>query len=197
VKCYLLTGGVSQRMGRPKADLELEGRSFLQRTISAALGAGFEELVVIARGPALLPEGAHRLIVDQTHDDTASMYGLARALTDCPDDRLWLLAVDFPLITASILAYLAETFRGSSRAILAPVWHSRPQMLCAGYSTSLGPAVRAAIDAQDFRLQSLLSEGGDELLPESLLRSRFEGEPLWNINRPQDFEELRRYCGEV
>ena len=184
-------------MERPKGELKLEGRSFLARAIAAASGAGFDEVVLVGRGPASVPDGAGRLLVDHNHAGTASIFGLERALEDCPEERLWLLALDYPLITAALLRFLAESFALSSGSILAPMWHGHPQMLCAGYSTSLLPRVRAAIAANDFRLRGLLSGAPDDLVEEESLRARFDGEPLWNVNRPQDLEELRRYRGEI
>lgn len=83
----VLAAGASSRMGRPKALLELDGRSFVARGVDLLCAAGCEPVIVV--------DGAHRLgpiegaaLVhnpDWTHGPLASLQrGLGQALARAP-----------------------------------------------------------------------------------------------------------------
>ena len=58
IAAVVIASGFSQRMGRSKLDLELGGRTFLQRAVDAASGAaGVEHCLVVVR-----PEDESRVL---------------------------------------------------------------------------------------------------------------------------------------
>ena len=71
-------------------------------------------------------------------------------------------------------------------------------MLCAGYSYDVEPLVAAAIAARRYDLRGLAR--GAEIVEEDELRARFGGEPLLNVNTPEELEDatviLRRKDAE-
>ncbi|HSN69033.1 MAG TPA: NTP transferase domain-containing protein, partial [Thermoanaerobaculia bacterium] len=170
MNCYLLVGGLSTRMGVPKATLTLGGASFERLAIAAASEA-FDEVVAVDRAGE--PAGREiRTIGEEPHEERAPIFGLARALRDAGASRLWLLAVDYPLLTAPLLRDLRDRFERSGAEILVPWWDGVPQMLCAGYSPSLAPRVDAAIAAGGLALRALLEGARVEHVPEAALRER-------------------------
>jgi CTP:molybdopterin cytidylyltransferase MocA len=58
----VLAGGASQRMGRAKALIELDGRSFVARAVELLRGAGCAQVLVV--------DGAHRLADEQVEGAT-------------------------------------------------------------------------------------------------------------------------------
>ncbi|MGA7615510.1 MAG: molybdenum cofactor guanylyltransferase [Thermoanaerobaculia bacterium] len=188
--CYVLTGGLSSRMGSPKQELLLDGRSFLDR-VAAAADQVFDHVTLVA-APGGTAESRWRTIFDFPHQERASVFGLLRALEDEGGDRCWILAVDFPLVTPALLRELAERFTRSSARALIPFWNGAPQMLCAGYARTLACVLRERIARTDYRLRGLLEEPGIETVDEIQLRRLFPGEPLRNVNTLEDLEKLRR-----
>jgi len=177
MNCYILIGGRSRRMGRPKEEL------FLDRVASAATEV-FQRVIAVQRngGAAASIETIH----ENPHDDQAPVFGVARALEHARE-RCFILAVDYPLITAAILRHLRERFESSSALLLAPVWSDKTQMLCAGYDPKLLPRIEQRIAVTRYDLRGLASESETEILSEGELRATFEGEPLMNVNTVEEW----------
>jgi molybdopterin-guanine dinucleotide biosynthesis protein A len=190
MNCYLLVGGLSIRMGEPKAAADLGGASFEQRVVAAARGA-FDEVIALDRAGGT-PRAHMRTIFEEAHEGRAAAFGLDRALRDAGGARFWLLAVDYPLVTAGLLGELRRRFEASAAAMLVPWWDGVPQMLCAGYSAPVAPLVAAGLASGDYRLRRLLEIVAVEHLAEEDLRERHPGEPLMNVNDPADLERARR-----
>lgn len=194
MRCYVLIGGASSRMGSPKADLILGGRAFLDRVTSAAAEA-FDEVVTVQRSGAPETDRA-RSIHERAHEGTAAIFGLERAMEDSGGARFWLLALDYPLITGALLTDLRARWEASESSVIAPVWSGQPQLLCAGWSGSLLPVIRAKIEAGEYRLRDVLNRSGT-MIAEDELRRAHPGEPLLNVNDPADLERARRIHEEA
>ncbi|MBV8543239.1 MAG: molybdenum cofactor guanylyltransferase [Acidobacteria bacterium] len=172
MNCYILIGGRSRRMGRPKEEL------FLDRVAGTAAEV-FENVIAVQRNGGAAASIA--TIYESPHDDQAPVFGVARALEHAPE-RCFILAVDYPLITAAVLRFLRERFESSSALLLAPIWSGKTQMLCGGYDSRLLPRIEQRIAAKRYDLRGLASESEAEILAEDELRARFDGEPLMNVN---------------
>jgi len=172
MNCYILIGGRSRRMGRPKEEL------FLDRVASAAAEV-FERVFAVQKNGGAA--SSIDTIYESPHDDQAPVFGVARALEHA-QARCFVLAVDYPLITPSILRYLRTRFETSSALLLAPIWSGKTQMLCGGYDPNLLPRIEQRIAAKRYDLRGLASESEAEILDENELRAKFDGEPLMNVN---------------
>lgn len=175
MNAYILIGGRSRRMGVSKTEL------FLERILAAA-AAVFDEVVAVQRigGQAV----SIRTIFEASHEHDGAVFGVARALRDVQERghaQGFVLAVDYPMITPDVLRYLCE--RGC-----VPVWDGRPQMLCAVWDARDLPRIEERIGRGAFDLHGLVDR---EMIPESELRARFAGEPLRNVNTPEEWEALR------
>ena len=101
------------------------------------------------------------------------------------------MAIDYPLITTEMLRFLADRFEASTAPLLAPRWSGKLQMLCAGYSPALLPLIDERIAAGRFELRGLAADA--EIIEEETLRSTFPGEPLMNVNTPEELELAARW----
>ena len=180
MNCYILIGGRSRRMGRPKEEL------FLERVASVAAEV-FETVVAVQRNGGAA--ASIETIYESPHDDHAPVFGVARALEHA-GERCFILAVDYPMITAAILRHLRERIEASSAFLLAPIWSGKTQMLCAGYDPDLLPRIEQRIAAKRYDLRGLASEFEAEIVAEDELRKQFEGEPLMNVNTIADAESI-------
>ena len=160
-------------MGESKVDL------FLERIVAAAKPV-FDDVIAVQRANG----GATsiRTIFEDPHDDEGAIFGVARALQDARA-KAFILAVDYPLITADVLRYVKDR-EGM------PVWNGHPQPLCAVWSADVLPRIEQRIAEKRFDLRTV---GGQEMIPESELRARFSGEPLMNVNTPEEWERAQRF----
>lgn len=162
-------------MGRGKTGL------FLERIVAAATPV-FDDVIAVQRfGGKAAPI---RTIFEEEHEGDGAIFGVARALRDATDDA-FLLAVDYPLITSAVLRFLRDT-RG------VPVWNGRKQPLCAVWETAALPRIEERIAARRYDLQPLAEQA---IIAEAVLRARFPGEPLMNVNTPQELEAAEKLYG--
>jgi molybdopterin-guanine dinucleotide biosynthesis protein A len=75
--------------------------------------------------------------------------------------------------------------------MVVPRWNGKLQMLCAGYSTSLLTRFEPRIAAGQLNLHGLTDNL--EEVEEEELRARFPGEPLMNVNTPDELREAAKH----
>lgn len=191
MNCYILCGGKSSRIGRPKQGLEIGGETFLERVHREA-SAVFDEVIAVTKAGG--DAGGLPVIHEPENDITAPILGLARASEHAGSESYFVLAVDYPLMSRALLAFLRERFEASDAEIVAPRSSGKVHVLCAGYRPSVRASLEDKIRRGDYRLQGLLDlhraeimEGGD-LAP--------FGSALLNVNTEDDLEKARAHHGE-
>ncbi len=177
MNAYVLIGGRSRRMGRSKAAL------FLERIVAAATTV-FDDVVAVQRAggeaAAIVPT-----IFEEEHDGDGAIFGVARALREA-EGEAFIIAVDYPLVTSDVLRFLRD-----ERAVAE--WNGRPQPLCAVWSAAMLPRIEERISARRYDLQPLAEQG---IIAEPVLRARFHGEPLMNVNTPEELKVAEKLYGE-
>lgn len=178
-------------MGRSKVDLPFAGSTFLDLVVAAARPV-FDDVVMVGRSQSAAGGGGAtlRTIIEEPHDEAVPVFGVMRALSDCVG-KAFIIAVDYPLITTEIMRFLRLSFEKTAAPMLVPVWQEKAQMLCAGYSASLLPILERRVASGRLDLRGLIEEAGADMIAESVLRERFSGEPLMNVNTPEELEEAR------
>ena len=175
MNAYILIGGRSSRMGVSKTEL------FLGRMVAAALPV-FDEVVAVQRSGGEAVD--LHTIFEEPHEQDGAVFGVARALRDVQERGFthgFVLAVDYPMITADVLRHLRD--RGG-----VPVWDGRPQMLCAVWDVRALPRIEERIARGQFDLHGVVDR---EMIAEGELRALFDGEPLRNVNTPEEWEAVR------
>jgi molybdopterin-guanine dinucleotide biosynthesis protein A len=129
-------------------------------------------------------------IYESSHDDQAPVFGVACALAHARA-RCFILAVDYPLITAPVLRHLRERFERSRALLVAPVWSGKTQMLCAGYAPELLARVEQRVAATRYDLRGLADGDEADIIAEEELRATFTGEPLMNVNTVEEWDRCR------
>lgn len=167
MNAYILIGGRSRRMGASKTEL------FLDRVVAAAVPV-FEEVIAVQRPGG--EEVSIRTIYEEPHEHDGAIFGLARALRDA-QEKAFVLAVDYPFLTSDVLRHLRDDGR-------VPLWDGRPQPLCAVWEAGALSLIEERIARGALDLHGLLDR---EMIPEAELRALFPGEPLRNVNTPEEW----------
>lgn len=195
MKCYLFVGGQSRRMGTPKAELRVGDETFLDR-IARIAGCVFDEVIAVQR-PDGDPVNGITTLFEHPHDGAGPVFGLARALEDAGGKPVWVLGVDYPLVTVPLLEFLRDSFEESAAEAVLPIWEGKRQYLCAGYRASVAKRVEDVLRLSRPDLRSVVESISLLAIPEDLLRARFGSYVLTNVNDPVDYELVRKRHEEV
>jgi molybdopterin-guanine dinucleotide biosynthesis protein A len=198
----VLAGGLSRRMGTDKALIALppDGKTVLQRVLESASTVADELFVVAPSRPGYQALGVR--LVPERAAGIGPLSGVEAALATARHDRCLVLACDLPLLSAALLAWLADL--PCDRDALVPISRvttfdpesddrRRPQPLAAIYARRCLPRVSALIGAGVRRLSALL-ECLDVCFvePDALERIDPDCRSFLNLNSPADLERVRR-----
>jgi molybdopterin-guanine dinucleotide biosynthesis protein A len=174
----VLAGGSSSRFGSPKADLEIEGRTFLERIVEMLLDA-FDTVYVCGGDSEVL--GSTLIHDERPH--AGPLGGIVSALDRAGDRPVFITAVDMPLVTLDTVNRLATPAPGAGHARIARV-DRRPQPLCGTYGKDL-----ASLADRHLRYGDRSVMGFVTAIPHLELVDVTDGS-LRNVNTPEDYERL-------
>lgn len=151
IDAYILIGGRSSRLGRDKATIALGDRTLAQRAVDTVTEALPGSRVTFVAGKeaqfaieAILAGG--RFIFDLV-PDRGPLGGLHAALADVQKPWIFVLACDYPFVSADLIRLLADNVSDEYGAIVPEQYDGRLQPLCAFYRTEIArPAVAEIID---------------------------------------------------
>lgn len=123
----ILAAGESRRMGRDKALLTYQGKTFLEILIRNLRASGIDRVTVVLGYHAEIIQltvslASVRVVVNQDYarGQTSSLQmGLAAAAADSPE-AVMLCLVDHPAISVEVFSQLKECFDSSSPPVLIP-----------------------------------------------------------------------------
>jgi CTP:molybdopterin cytidylyltransferase MocA len=121
------SSGSSSRMGSDKGLLQIEGRSFLQRTVSSLAAAGCDPvLVVVAEGEDALAReattaGAVVLLNPDPGDGPITSLRIALAALDGSVAGVAYLPVDHPMVRPETIGTLLDVARSEASPLTIPV----------------------------------------------------------------------------
>ncbi|MES2706863.1 MAG: molybdenum cofactor guanylyltransferase [Verrucomicrobiota bacterium] len=182
----LIAGGRSRRMGCDKARLPVgDGVELWRRQLSVLRELGAEELLISCRPDQLhfAEEPGVRLVFDEW-PDAGPLGGIVPCLESVSADRLMVLGVDMPLMTAEVLRHLLSQSGPGRGAVFRNGRFFEP--LAALYLKSMAADGQDRLRTGNLSLQPWLREGvdcgilGTVDLPKALT-VHFQ-----NLNSPQD-----------
>ncbi len=143
----VLAGGLSLRMGSPKAVVPLGGKPLIAWPLAAAAEAGLEAVVVAKPGSALPPLDVP--VWDEPEAPSHPLTGLVAAL-ERAGGPIVALACDMPFVSSGLIARLA-----AARGVAAPAGEAFP----ARYEPTALPVLRAGL-AREAPVRAVLAEVG-------------------------------------
>lgn len=189
VEAFLLAGGVSSRMGRNKALLEISGMPLLVRTarlleplVAAVTVIGPPERYA-ALGLRIVPDDSPRL---------GPLGGMATALRISLCEWNLIVGCDLPYLSAAWLEWLIARALGSQADALVPESARGLEPLCAIYRGRCAPVLAVAIAAGVRKVTDAVSHLMLEKLTPAQWQAAAPGaEPFKNMNTPEDYAEAR------
>jgi molybdopterin-guanine dinucleotide biosynthesis protein A len=188
-------------MGRPKADLEWHGSTFLYRT-SALLGRTVDGPVVVVAAPGqTLPDlPAEVSVVEDPVEGLGPMQGVAAGLAAVADraDIAFVCSTDMPFMHPAFVQRVLRAMAETDADMVLPVARGFRQPLAAGYRTALASLITKLIGEGDLRPGMLVKHcnvaqlDDEQLLTDGrLARLDPELESVVNVNTPEDYAAAR------
>lgn len=143
----VLAGGLSRRMGRPKAVVLLGGRPLVAWPLAAARAAGLEAVVVAKPGSELPPLDVP--VWEEPERPAHPLTGLVAALERAAPRAVVALACDMPFVTGDLISRLAAL----DAVAAAPPGEAFP----ARYAPAALSVLRAGL-AREAALRDVLAE---------------------------------------
>jgi molybdopterin-guanine dinucleotide biosynthesis protein A len=178
----VLAGGMSSRLGFPKALLRLgSGRTLIEDTV-AKLRRLSDEVMVVANEPVFGVYGAGR--VPDLVPGAASLGGIYTALASARHGRVIVVGCDMPFLSTRLLAYLASL--SPEMDVVAPRIDGYPEPLHAVYGRACLPAIEARVKAGQLKIIGFYAEVRVRYVDEPELR-RIDPElrSFRNVNTPE------------
>ncbi len=185
----ILAGGASRRMGRPKAALPYGAGTLLEHQ-TRRLAEVFEDVFIVCKSAADFGPTPARAVFDRTFE-TAAIHGLARALEEVTD-RVFVVAVDLPVLAPSVVRAIAEESLCSDAAAVVPIAGGLLQPLAAVWRRqALGEAERRIASGR-YSLRELAGAVGAEIFPEERWRALDpSGRSFDNVNTVEEYLAVR------
>lgn len=177
----VLAGGRSRRMGRDKALLEFDGKTQLERAITALAAVTERQFVSTRKGQSGDGERQRYAQIVDRYDDLGPVAGILSALESHPEADWLVVACDLPNLDSATLEFLV-----ANRDLEAPFTafesshDGLPEPLCAIYPAESVTRVREFVDEGIVCPRKMLIRSDTALLVQPNPHS------LDNVNTPDD-----------
>ena len=178
----ILAGGKSRRMGKEKAGLDINGRSFLDQLAKELSMCA--ELMVSVEDERLHPQIPYPMVSD-LFAGCGPMGGLQAALATCRSEVLVAVPCDVPLFTREIAEGLYGGLDDKTDAVVAVTEDGREHPLCGVYRKSCLPIFQQCLKERNYRMMDALKK-----LRVKKYQVGMESWRLMNVNTPKDYQEL-------
>jgi molybdopterin-guanine dinucleotide biosynthesis protein A len=178
----VLAGGLSSRMGRDKAMLEIDGTTLIERIVRQ-LKPLFSEILISARGPNDYAFLGLRVVPDKSPGQGPLM-AIASALEASSNDLNFVVSCDIPDLPEDLIAtLLREAINGDGAVPVRERWFYEP--LFAAYRKSMVTAANQALARGQRRVVDMYQ---NRAIREIHLESDWE---IKNLNTADDFRHYR------
>lgn len=179
-------------MGRPKAFLQLEGESMMERQIG--LLRSVARRVAIVGGPPGYLDKFNIPCVPDAIAGRGPLGGIYTALLESRTDYSLVLGCDLPFVSRSLLTCLAlRAMAGGSDATIPCSRDGRLQPLCAVYRRRALYAIRTRLGMDENKLSGFFPMVHCTTVPwRELANLGFRAIVFDNMNAPEDYEYARK-----
>lgn len=176
LSAIILSGGKSSRMGKDKASLIFEGRSFLENQKRRLEAVGIEDIIVSGYAEGMLPDEI---------PGQGPMGGLFTCLKAIKNDACLVLPIDTPLVTTELLKRLIAEFEAADCELMVLQHGEKIEPLIGVYSKSLVPLMAGLIAENRRALRALMP-----LCRSAVFEYAGDDRQLMNCNYPEEYNKL-------
>lgn len=175
-------------MGTPKALLEWHGSPLVVR-VARLLGRVAATVVVVSAPGRQLPQIPGVLTTADAAPDRGPLEGIAAGLRALESrcDVAFVAGTDHPLLHPAFVLEVVDAIAGAEAAV--PHADGMPHPLTAAYRVHLLQRAEQLLSSGERRATALVEAVDARLLDSAGL---VHGESLWNVNTPQEYEQLLR-----
>ena len=202
----ILAGGKSSRMGRDKVLLEIDGETFAEHLYKKA-SAYFERIIIstdtqehagtIKDLPAFVssPAAAKPEFVVDLYSEKGPIGGIVSVFESTDTEKFSIISVDVPHADMQVLSFLYDHCENAAAYLRFE--GRKKESLIAAYSRKAYPALKAALEAGEYKLRAALSDlpvdiydpaeaaEGSSFAEASDIKTAFT-----NFNTPEDLQDL-------
>jgi molybdenum cofactor guanylyltransferase len=195
VNAFVLAGGLSTRMGRDKAFLQLGGLTLLERALEVATSATGTAARIVGQAGKF---GIFGTVIEDVYPDCGPLGGIHAALAQTSTDLNLMLAVDLPFVRLEFLSFLLAQARKATAIAVVPRAGGGLQPLCAVYRRSFGEVAERSLRAGRNKVEALFREVQTQIVePQELKQNNFSEEMFRNLNTPEEWEEAASRASEL
>lgn len=182
----ILAGGKSTRLGKDKALLLLQGRTFMDHLITA-IGCVVEEVVIVA-------DDAQRYIsfnvpvVPDVFSNSGPLGGIHSALVHSQASAVFVVSCDQPLLTPEIIREVVSLAGPEPATVLGDV--GRSHTLIGLFKKECLPILERLLQLRKRKFREFLHESGARLVSPQEIRSSDFSRLLVNVNTAEDYAAL-------
>lgn len=178
----ILAGGKSSRMGRNKADLILNNKTFLEIQIDKLRNIGFEEILV----SGYMGEIDNAVNVKDEFAEKGPLGGLYSCLNFMANSRCLVIPVDVPLIPEEDLELIVEKNNASNSLITVTSHNGNIETLIGVYSKESAEKIRTAIKDNEYSVKRFIEKYGFDICYVTSEDGLYE-----NINYNEEYLRIR------
>ncbi|WP_418262207.1 molybdenum cofactor guanylyltransferase [Flavobacterium faecale] len=181
---YILAGGKSQRMGRDKGLLPLNGKTFVSHICEALKPIVEDNIVIVSANVNYDFLGYSR--IEDLIDDKGPVGGIYTALKHSKTKFNFILSVDAPLISTDLLQWLADKHEDSYMMTQVQVG-DKASPLIAVYDRSCKIAFGEHMAAKQLKLREVI----EDLSHQTLIVPDKWSKQVQNINTPEEYKKIQ------
>lgn len=198
---FILAGGASSRLGKDKAFLTLEGKTFIERAAAALRTVAGSRIFVV--GNSMNTQTERQTVDDEFQaingKRRAAIIGLHAALRN--SKSLWsaILACDLPFVSGKLFDRFAALIEEDFDAIVPIQPDGKRQPLCALYKTAAClPRIEKILQSSDdWSLRNLLKQINARFVDFDEIADIPGAETFfYNVNTPKDYETAKKMFSE-
>jgi molybdopterin-guanine dinucleotide biosynthesis protein A len=184
---FILAGGQGSRMGADKAFLLFGGCTLLERAI-AILRPLCD--VAIVGNPAKY--ASYGIVIEDVYPGRGPLAGIHAALLHSSAELNLMLAVDMPLVSSDLLAFLFAAAASTGALVTVPHSARGFQPLCAVYRRPFATVAEQALKAGKNKIDALFAAVPVRVIEgEELASAGFSDQVFVNLNTPEDLQTTR------
>lgn len=194
---FILAGGRSSRMGRPKGLLEFGGEPLVAHAARLLEFVSEPRITPIIIAPPDVYAHLGIRVVPDEGENLGPLGGICTALRVATCEWNLVVGCDLPFLTREWLEFLIAQTAGTSADVVMPLNERGFEPLCAMYRKSARRAIAEALD----RGVRKITDGLATLTLVSIAPVEWKafdpcGRLFKNVNTPEDYDEARESLGE-